>query len=243
MAHITRFEAPWYLRISKKEYKWTVRASPGPHPIDKSIPLLVLIRDYLNIASTAREAKRIIFDGKVMVDGRVRKDYKYPVGLMDVVSIPSADIYIRIIPDNVRYLKPVEISKEESGFKYARVLNKTTIKDGNIQLNLEDGRNILINKEKLKEFNPPTLTTLKISIPDQQVLDSFDIKEGAYAIIIGGKNVGMHGVITKIQLSAYKKRKYSIVTIQDKEGKIYQTNLENIFAIGHDKTPDMRLLL
>lgn len=242
MAHITRFEAPWFLRISKKEYKWTVRASPGPHSLLKAIPLLILVRDYLNVASTSKEAKRMIFDGKVLVDGKIRRDYKYPVGLMDVISIPSADIYLRLIPDNVRFLKPINIAKEDAKFKYARILNKTTISGGNLQLNLEDGRNILISKEKIKEFNPPTLSTLKITVPEQEIVDLFEIKEGVYAVIIGGKNAGMHGVITKIQLSEYKRRRYSIVSIQDKDGKIYQTNLENIIAIGKDNNPDLRLL-
>ncbi|MEJ2776612.1 30S ribosomal protein S4e [Sulfolobus sp. SCGC AB-777_L09] len=232
MAHITRFEAPWFLKTSKKEYKWVVRANPGPHKLQESIPLAILLKHYLNIAETTREAKRIIFDGKVLVDGRVRKDYKYPVGLMDIVEIPSADIYLRIIPDNTRFLVPIKISKEDAKYKFVRIINKTIVKNGNLQLNLEDGRNILIPKEKISEYNYPTLTTLKIEIPDQNIVNKYDIKEGNYAIVVRGKNVGLMGKIKAIQWAKYKRRKYTIVTLEGKDSSTFQTNLINVMAIG-----------
>ncbi|WP_278464774.1 30S ribosomal protein S4e [Saccharolobus islandicus] len=238
MAHITRFETPWFLVISKKQYKWTVRPNAGPHPIEKSIPLAVVIRDYLKLAETVREAKHIIFDGKVLVDGKVRKDYKYPVGLMDIVSIPSADLYFRVIPDNVRFMRLSKISADEAHYKYVRIMNKTTVKGGSIQLNLEDGRNILVDKETAKSFK--TLMTLKIELPSQNIVDSFIISEGSYAIFVGGKNVGIHGVVKNINLSNFKSRKYSVITLESKDGNTYQTNLMNVMSIGREKS-DMRV--
>lgn len=235
MAHITRFEAPWFLNLSKKAYKWTIRASAGPHKISEGIPLALALKHYLNFAETTREAKRLIFEGKILVDGKVRKDYKYPVGLMDVISIPSADLYFRLVPDNVKYLYPVKISKEDSKYKFVRIINKTTNKKGNLQLNLEDGRNILILKDKLSEINYPTLTTLKIEIPSQNIVATYEIKEGKYGLIIGGRNVGLHGVIKSIQYANYKKRKYSIVTIEQKSGEVVQTNLQNVMAVGENE--------
>ncbi|AAK41007.1 30S ribosomal protein S4e [Saccharolobus solfataricus] len=238
MAHITRFEAPWFLMISKKQYKWTVRPNAGPHSIEKSIPLAVVIRDYLKLAGTIREAKHIIFDGKVLVDGKVRKDYKYPVGLMDIVSIPSADLYFRVLPDNVRFMRFSKISADEARYKYVRIINKTTIKEGRIQLNLEDGRNILVDKETAKNFK--TLMTLKIELPSQQILDSFTISERSYAIFVGGRNVGIHGIVKNINLSKFKSRKYSVITLESRDGNTYQTNIMNVMSIGREKS-DLRV--
>ena len=237
MAHITRFEAPWFLPISKKEYKWTIRVSSGPHKLSESIPLALLLKHYLKIVETTSEAKKIIISGKIMVDGKVRKDYKYPIGLMDIVAIPSIDQYYRVVPDNTRFLTLIKISKEDARYKFVRIINKTTVKHGNIQLNLEDGRNILIPKEKISEMNYPTLTTLKIELPSQNVAKAYELKEGKYAIIIGGRNVGLHGIIKSIQYAKYKKAKYSIVTIEQKNGEIVQTNLQNVMTIG-DTEPD-----
>jgi small subunit ribosomal protein S4e len=240
MVHLTRFEAPFFLPISKKAYKWTIHPSPGPYKKDESIPLAILVRDYLKLAVNLREARRIISERKIFVDGRVRTDYKFPVGMMAVVAIPSIDFYYRIMPDNIKYLLPKQISKEDSKYKYIRIINKTILKGNIIQLNLEDGRNIIISKEKIKEFNLPTLTTLKIEIPSQTIITYFPLKEGNYALIIGGRNIGGHGIIKTIKYSEYKRRKYSIVTIEAADGKIYQTNLENVMSIG-DAKPDLRL--
>jgi small subunit ribosomal protein S4e len=232
MVHITRNASPWFLLISKKQYKWTVRTVPGAHSLNQSVPLSILLRDYLQVAVTLKEAKTIISSGKVLVDGKIRLDYRFPVGLMDVISIPSADLYYRIIPDNARFLKAIEIPKEESTFKLVRILNKSLVKNGNLQLNLDSGRNIQISKDNTSEYKYSTLTTLKISLPNQEIIEAYELKEGNYGIIIGGKNAGRHGVIGKIQISPYKRRQYSIVNIQSKDGKTYESNLENIMAIG-----------
>ncbi|MEM4788723.1 MAG: S4 domain-containing protein, partial [Ignisphaera sp.] len=97
-SHLKRLAAPAFWPILRKEYKWITKPSPGPHLLERCIPLLVLIRDVLKLAENAREAKKIIFDGEVLIDGRVRRDFKFPVGLMDVVSIPKINMYIRIVP-------------------------------------------------------------------------------------------------------------------------------------------------
>ncbi len=232
MAHITRFEAPWFLKVSKKEYKWVVRANPGPHPKLKAIPLAILVRDYLGYAKTLKEAKRIISTGLVYVDGRPRKDYKYPVGLMDVIYVLRAEKYYRMVPDTKRVIVPVEISKDEASFKLVRIVNKTTVKGGRIQLNLEDGRNVLLTPEEAKNYS--TYDTLKIEIPNQTILGKFELAQGNYAVIVGGRNVGAHGRITEIKLAAFKRLKYSIVTLTDSSGKEIRTNMMNVMAVGKE---------
>ncbi len=238
MGHITRFEAPWFLPLSKKEYKWTVRPIPGPHSVTTSVPLAIILRDYLNLAESLKEAKIIISSGKVLVDGRVRKDYKYPIGLMDVISVPSSDLYFRVVPDNIKFLKLVKITKDEANYKYVRVMNKTTVRGGAIQLNLDDGRNILVSSEEAKKIG--TLSTLKIEIPTQKIVNVYTINENSYVIAIGGKNIGLHGIVQKISWSKYKTRKYTIVTVKGKDDKTFQTNLLNIMSIGSEN-PDMRI--
>ncbi|AWR97295.1 30S ribosomal protein S4e [Acidianus sulfidivorans JP7] len=237
MPHITRTESPWFLKISKKEYKWTVRSNPGPHALTRSIPLALILRDYLNFALNLRESKKIIDEGKVFVDGVIRRDYRYPVGLMDIVSIPSSNLYYLMAPDRARFIVPIPISEEDSKFKLVRIMNKTVVKGGNIQLNLEDGRNILVNAEESKKYS--TLSTVKITIPSQSIVNVYPMNENMYGIIIGGKNIGVHGKIVKIKRSQYKVRKYSIVSIQ-KQNEIYETNLENVMVIGEEK-PEIKV--
>jgi len=70
--HLKRLNAPRALRLHRKERTWTVKSSPGPHPLERAIPLGMIIRDYLKLCDTQREAKRIISNGDVVVDGAIR---------------------------------------------------------------------------------------------------------------------------------------------------------------------------
>ena len=59
--HLKRLAAASCLKIKRKEFKWIVKPSPGPHPKNLCIPLAVLIRDYLGFARNMREVKYIFF--------------------------------------------------------------------------------------------------------------------------------------------------------------------------------------
>ncbi len=234
--HLKRLAAPAFWPILRKEYVWTVKPSPGPHPIDRCLPLLILIRDVFGFAETAREAKRIINEGKVYVDGVARKNYKFPVGLMDVISFPDLDEHYRICPHPTKFLWPIKIPKEEASLKLVRIENKVTVKGGHIQLNLHDGRNILIrvsNPTKPVEDVYKTMGSLLIKVPSQEIVDYVPLEEGVLAVVIDGKNVGRMGRIVSIQKGMGRRR--TLVTLEDEEGHRFQTILEYVFVVGRDK--------
>src|SRR5688500_4380239 len=148
--HMKRIAAPRALILPRKEKKWVYKVSPGAHPVQRSVPLAVLVRDHLHLCETGREARRIIGAGDVLVDGTIRRDHKYAVGLMDVVSIPKTKQTFRLLLDHHARLVPVEIKAQEAGWKFAQIANKTTITGGKCQINLHDGRNILLPKDTYK---------------------------------------------------------------------------------------------
>jgi len=228
--------SPAFWPILRKEYKWTVKPRPGPHPAEYSLPLLLVVRNVLGYAKTAREARKLINEGHFKVDGRVRKDYKYPVGFMDVVEIVDTGEAFRFIPYPVKFFKLHPIPKEEASIKPVRVNNKTTVKGGHIQLNLHDGRNIVI---KVKDPRKPvedkykTLDTLIITLPEQQIKARLPFEEGSLALIMAGRNVGRVGRILSVQHGWGRKR--SIVTLEDPTGNRFQTSLDYILIIGRDK--------
>ena len=114
--HLKRFSAPAYWPISKKAYVFTIKPKPGPHPIDRSIPLLILIRDELKYAETATEARKIIKEGKIKVDGKTCREPRRTIGLMDVIEIPKMGEYYRILPHPQKGLIPYKISQEEATY-------------------------------------------------------------------------------------------------------------------------------
>ena len=127
------------------------------------------------------------------VDGKIIRNKSFPVGLMDVLSIEKMNKHFRILPDSHHGLILHEIPEEESNFKLCRINNKTTIKGGHVQLNLHDGRNILINVKDPrtpKEDSYRRMDVLKISTPEQEIIKHLKFKEGHLAIIISGKNIG-----------------------------------------------------
>jgi small subunit ribosomal protein S4e len=241
--HLKRKPAPKFWPIHRKEAVFTVKPRPGPHPFSRCIPLVLIVRDILGAAKTRREAKKIISQGKIWVDGKVQKEERFPAGLMDVISIPEMEKAYRVLPSPKGLtLFPIE-KKEEASFKLCRIENKTTVKGGHVQLNLHDGRNVLI---RVKDANHPeedvfeTLDTLKISLPDQEIVGHFKLAEGAPAIIIDGKNIGKFGKIVNIEKRPGQKRRKNLVTIEDGDGNQFQTTLDYVFVVG-DKEPHISL--
>jgi len=231
---LKRKPAPRFWPIHRKEVTWIVKPAAGPHPINGCISLTIALRDVLGFAKTRKEAKTIVSQERVHVDGRIRRDDDFPVGLMDVVSLVGADKGFRILP-SYKGLVLQPIDKEEAKFKLCRIENKKVVGNGHVQLNLHDGSNILVKVADPK--NPQedvfeTLDTLKISLPDMQILQRVELKEKDFAVITGGKNVGKYGKIVEIEKAAGKKRRNALVTIEDQNGNRYQTVLNFIFAVG-----------
>src|SRR6266571_3186944 len=53
---LKREPAPGFWPIKRKERTWAPNTRPGPHSREKSIPLVIVIREILGYARTAKEA-------------------------------------------------------------------------------------------------------------------------------------------------------------------------------------------
>ena len=187
----------------------------------------------LAVSQTRKEGKMILSQGKVLVNGKVRRKDDFPVGLMDVISLPEADKYYRVMPSH-KGLVLNPISKEEASFRLIRVDDKATVRNG-IQIALHDGSNLLIkvaDPKKPIEVTYETFDILKMNLADKQITQSFKTKEGNLAVITGGKNIGKEGKIVEIEKTEAKKRRQALVIIEDSQGGRYQTILDFIFSIG-----------
>ena len=236
VGRLKRKPAPRFWPIHRKEAVWIVRPSPGGHSLEKCLPLALVLRDILEVAETRKEAKKVISQGKVFVDGKVRRKDDFPVGLMDVVSMPELNKFYRILPSHKGlFLNP--ISKEEASFKLFRVEGRTLVKGGNSQIALHDGSNILVKSEASESPSEgyETFDTLKLGLPEKEVMDQLKTKKGNMAVITGGKNVGKQGKIVEIEKTEAKKRRNALVVVEDEKGNRYQTILDFVFSIGTAK--------
>lgn len=225
--HMKRLASPRVWSIPKKNHIWAVKQSPGPHPIKRSIPLIIMIRDMLGYCDTSREGRRIIGERKILVDGRIITDHKIPVGFMDVITIPSAKENYRALLDLKGKIRPIRISKDRAKWKLVRIEDITTVKKARMQLNCHDGRNIIIEKGKHKVGD-----VLKIELPSQKIMNSYAMDKGNVAIIIGGKHSGQIATIKELKI--IRGSKPNIVEFT--EG--FSTIRDHVFVVGQ-KSPEI----
>ncbi len=234
--HMKALSAPAVQRIPRKVRPWSTKPSPGPHPVDRSLPLIIVIRDVLKLAETAREATKIVKTRQVTVDGKVITDERYPIGVMDVIGLPSLGAFYRVLPDPTGTLRLVKISKEEAQLKLLRVEGVTTLKGGNFQVHLSDGRNILVKVEdprKPGQLPYKPLDSLLITVPQVTVKDHIEFKEGNLALVIWGRNMGRYGKVESVSRGWGWSR--SVVTLIDSSGNKFETSLDNVYVIGREK--------
>ncbi len=190
--HQKRLSMPKTWDIQRKTHKWAVKASPGPHSGLKSISLLLVIRDVMKLANSSREAKKILHDGNILVDGVVRRDYKFPVGVFDVLTIPKIDLSYRVLLDAKQRLSLRKISDPE--VKLCKITDKTILKGGNTQLNLHDGSNIISD-----EYSYHTFDSVILTLPERKVVKHLTYKPGSLALVIGGAHSGELATIEDIR--------------------------------------------
>lgn len=227
--HLKRHKSPAFWPLHRKEKTWAVRTSPGPHKLHNSIPAQIAVRDVLSYAKTGREAKMIIKQGNLVVDGKTRYDEGFPLGIMDEVSFPVSEESFRVLPNQGGNLVFHPIKGEEKQFKLSKILNKTTIKNGKTQLNLHDGTNLIISSE---EDMFKTGDVLKLKLPNLEILGSVPLKEGVQIIITGGRSQGERGTLIGLgNEPGWKKT----ATIRTTRGEDIRTLTRYVFPIGEDE--------
>ncbi|MCL2134227.1 MAG: 30S ribosomal protein S4e [Candidatus Bathyarchaeota archaeon] len=232
-ARLKRKPAPKYWPIHRKELPWVVKPASGPHSLQTCLPMTLVLRDVLGVADTRKEGKHILTEGKIQVNGIVRKKDDFPVGLMDVISMPDSNQYYRVLPSH-KGLILTPITKEDAKYKLVRVENKTTTSVG-VQIALHDGTNMLIKVADPKnpvEVTYKTFDILKINIATGEVAEKIRTKEDNMAVITGGKNIGVKGKIVEIEKTEAKKRRQALVLIEDDKGIRCQTILDFVFSIA-----------
>jgi small subunit ribosomal protein S4e len=201
--YLKRKAMPKTWPIPRKGSTYVVKAS------EKTIPLIIVLRDILEFVKTKKEAKNLINASEIIVDTKPRKEINYAVSLFSVISIPKIKKFYRVELKKDK-LAINEIKEDGSGFKICKIIGKRILKGGMQQINLIDGRNVL-SKEKLN-VNDSVLINLK----DNKIVKSLPIEKGASVIIVGGKNMGKTGKITEVNEKISVKSEDKILNILPK---------------------------
>lgn len=218
--HLKRLAIPKSWAVKKRGIVFITKPNPGPHPLKLCLSLGVVIRDMLGIAKNLKEVKKILHDNEVLVDGIRRKELKFPVGIMDVIEFRKSNECFRVVLDKGK-LRLIPIDKKESGFKPCKIIGKNKV-NGKIQLNLYDGKNILIEKDEYKVGD-----CVVIGLPKQEIKEHIKLEKGCVICLIGGKHMGDIGKIEGIISNK--------ITYKGKSGEIVETLKKYVFVVGKDK--------
>lgn len=229
---LKRLAAPITYKVPRKRFKWVVRPVSGPHPSDMSIPLAILLRDVLGVAKNLREVKYILRKGYVKVDGRVIKEYRFPIGIMDVIELVPAGKFLRILPTVNNPLEAIEISSDdEKVIKPLLIKNKVMVKGGNIQLTTHDGRNFVFNKESEFSGLKPG-DTIVYDFMDSVIKQYFRFEKDVLALVYWGSKQGVVGKIVGVRkVHPLKPRLVTLIS----DGEVVETIYKYVFPIGVDK--------
>jgi small subunit ribosomal protein S4e len=220
--HLKRLTAPRSWKIKRKGITFVTRPNSGMHGKTNSTSINVLMRDVLKQAKTTRDVKMVINSREILVDKKEIKDHRFQVGVMDLVEIPKTNNCFRVMLDKKGNICVVEIKQDEATLKPCKIIDKKVMKKGKIQLNLNDGKNILVNKDIYK-----TGDTLLLSLPKNEIKQHLKFEKGVYVYLSRGKHKGDSGIIEDV--------KDGIIKIKPKSGKSFETSKRFAFVVGKEK--------
>ncbi len=223
-----RETAPTFYVIPRKEKTFVTNISPGPHPKGMAYDPVTLLRDVLKLVYTRREALRVIKDGKLVIDGKVRRNHKFPIGLMDVVELPATDLVYRMLPYRGKQVHPVEIPKEEKSLKLCKITSKVMVKGGKVQLGTHDGRSFLVedgNKYSVGD-------SLLIEVPSQKIIDVIKLQPGSLVLVVRGARIGSVGEVVEVRKGSISVKPSVRVSFKGEEVILPK---EVVMAIGAER--------
>jgi small subunit ribosomal protein S4e len=231
--HLKRLAAPNHWMLDKMGGVFAPRPRAGPHKLRECVPLIVVIRNRLKYAVNGKEARTIMMERNIKVDGRVRTDIKYPAGFMDCITIDKTNENYRLMYDVKGRFTLVPIDKNEAKTKLLQVTREDYGNKATPKVTTHDGRTIRYPDPDAKVYD-----TVKYNVETGKITEVVKFDVGNVAMIKGGQNIGRVGIITARErhLGAF-----DIVHIKDARGNTFCTRISNVFVIGKGSKPAVKL--
>ncbi len=223
---LKRLAAPKLWDIERKKKRFTFKPTPGPHAIGKSYPLGVVLRDLAGLVKNARELRYAINSGMVLVDGKVRRTPTFPVGLFDVVRVPSENLFFRMVP-SPKGLLLSKIGKDESAKKLCGISSKAKVTGGHLQYGFHDGRSMLVDGLDLAPGD-----AVLMQLPNQKVLSEVKLVKESLALILSGDRAGQVGRVLEVKRGTISREKMVKISLPSGEAEIPS---RLVFPVGSDK--------
>ncbi len=178
----------------------------------------MILKESLKLAKTRAEAKKLVNNGAVSVDGKAAKSDRLPVGIMSVISVGGKDYRMLLNSRGKLFLKT--LSSKENAIKLCKIISKTSLKGNRLQIGFHDGRTMLTEKNDFKMND-----TVAFKLPDFKIIDSLKLAKNAKAYLTGGSNVGRTGTVESVSGDS------AVIKIGSSAIKVSK---ENVFVIGNE---------
>ena len=221
--HLMRLAAPKTWHVNRKKFKFIAKPSPGAHSLETCMPLSVMLIEVFDYAHTKKEVRKILNANEVKIDGKFRKDFSFGVGIFDTMEFVSINEYFRVILNKKGKIDLIKISKEESLVKPCKIIGKSMVK-GKLQLNLFDGKNIIVDKGPYKVGD-----SLVLSLPEQKIVNHLKLEKKSSIFLTGGKHIGETGNVEDIIENK--------IIYKDENGSLIETSKDYAFVIRKNE-PD-----
>lgn len=210
MAHLKRLRTKKTWSTQRKGIKFITRPAPGPHKKEECITLNVFAKDFLKIANTTREVRRMLHEKKILVDGKPRKDVHFPIGVMDVITVPDLNKSYILAYDHKGKFILRETPGSRAHQKTRKITGKSILKKNKLQLNFYDGYNLVADKGA---YN----TGDSLVMNDKKIEKHLKLEKGATVFLVGGKHIGDMGIVKEIKNFKGMERNRIVVQIGEKE--------------------------
>src|SRR3989344_9677608 len=223
--HLKRLSAPKAWPINRKEKKWITKSNPGPHKLDESMPLNLIVKDLLKYAKTTREVKNILNKKEILINKKPVTEIKFPIGILDIIEIPKTKEYFLFLLNKKGKFFLKKINEKKSELKYLSIIGKKILKKNKIQINFYNGNNLITENKDYKIGD-----TLLMDLKDKKIIKHLKLEKGSTVYLKKGKYIGSIGIIENINSPDTSNN--SIIEINIGEKKV-NTIKKNILVIDN----------
>lgn len=178
---------------------------------------------------TTKECTRILKEkeNEVRIDGKVRRNPKFPVGIMDVVTIPKTGDKFRVFYDEKRRFTLIKLKDKDTTQKLCKIVR--------VEIGANKIPYAVTHDARTLRFPDSSISvgdSILYDFEKETIEKHFKLAVGHKALVTTGNNLGRVGSI----LSIIKKLgNIAVITLKDEAGHVFNTRIGNVFVIGDNK--------
>lgn len=226
--HMKSIAAPKTWQVDRKAEVFVSRPNSGSHKLSLGVSLIVFFKTMIKVCKTTKEVSNVIYLKGVLVNGKKVDDKNYNVGLYDVVAIEATKQSYRIYLSDKGKLVASLISGKDADVVPARIIQKTIIRQGLLQLNFSNGYNMIGERGVYSVGD-----TVLFEVPKLKIKEHIKFEKGAYVQIIAGKYLGLQGEV--VDIIRYESSNGDLIVFRLEDGRELSTLKAYAFALGKKK--------